>query len=429
MNTFLIKVGKSWQVIKRDGLVNGLRRVLSAFFALFRSVGSGDMLFVSGGVGDSARYRTTHVAEELEFNGFECSVAVQDNPRLVSYVNKFSVFIFHRTLYTKRVAMMIEEIKRQKKTIIFETDDLVYDPKYLKHMDYYQKMNSLERKLYDNGVGGEILRDDYVKVATTTTKFLADKLQKEVKQVFIVPNKLSVEDVKNAQIATKSLKNNVTARTTDREDVAVSMSHSDTVDKSQNGKLKVRLGYFSGTISHNKDFATITKALVRIMTKYDNVELLLVGPLDVENELVQKFGDRIKQLPYVERKKHFANIAKCDINLAPLEYDNPFCEAKSELKIFEAGIVNVPTVAVANQTYKDAIEDGVTGFVASSTDEWVDRLSKLIENEKLRDTIGQNAYEKTLKDYTTKNAKNEEYYKYLKQVIHSKKQRHCENDR
>ena len=113
MNTILIKIGKSWQVIKRDGVMNGSRRVLSAFFALFRSVGSGDILFISGGVGDSALYRTRHVAEELEFNGFKCAVVVQDNPFLTSYVNKFSIFIFHRTLYTEKIQKIIKEIKKQ----------------------------------------------------------------------------------------------------------------------------------------------------------------------------------------------------------------------------------------------------------------------------------------------------------------------------
>jgi glycosyltransferase involved in cell wall biosynthesis len=395
MNTFLIKVGKSWQVIKRDGLVNGLRRVLSAFFALFRSVGAGDILFISGGVGDSARYRTTHVAEELEFNDFKCSVTVQDNPRLVSYVNKFSIFIFHRVLYTKKVQLMISEIKKQKKTIIFETDDLVYDPKYLKHMDYYKKMNNLEKKLYDNGVGGEILRDDYVKIATTTTQFLANKLKKENKKVYIVPNKLSALDVEYAKEA---------------------IEKKGTFKGTLKGTF-LRLGYFSGTISHNKDFATITSALIKVMEKYENVKLLLVGPLDVENELIQKFGDRIEQLSYVPRKNHFANIVKCDINLAPLEYDNPFCEAKSELKFFEAGIVNVPTVAIDNQTYRDTIEDGVTGFVAKDTNEWIEKLSRLIEDKNLREEMGQKAYQKTLMKYTTQNAQNAQYYNYLKNNI------------
>jgi glycosyltransferase involved in cell wall biosynthesis len=237
-----------------------------------------------------------------------------------------------------------------------------------------------------------------VKVATTTTKFLANKLRQENKEVFIVQNKLSKKDIDGAKKALLSLRGGGTTTKQSREDI-------------------VKLGYFSGTISHNKDFATITEPLMTIMEKYKNVELLLVGPLDVENDLVKKFGDRIKQLPYVKRSKHFANIAQCDINLAPLEYNNPFCEAKSELKFFEAGIVKVPTIAIDNQTYQDAIEDGVDGFTAKNSEEWTDKLAQLIENKDLRIKMGQKAYQKTIKEYTTQNTKNAEYYEYLKSKL------------
>jgi len=259
-------------------------------------------------------------------------------------------------------------------------------------MDYFKTMNSLEKKLYENGVGGEILSDPYVKVCTTTTSFLADKLREKNKKVFIVPNKLSRRDVEVAQaiFETRKLMPN---------------------------KLKaVRIGYFSGTLSHNKDFATITEALVQIMEKNENVELFLVGPLDIENEL-NKFASRIKQLPYVTREKHFGNLASVDINLVPLEIGNPFCESKSELKFFEAGIVGIPTVAAATAPFVEAIDDGVDGFVANGTEQWVEKLEKLIGDENLRKSIGEKAREKALSRYTTTNAANKDYYDYLNSKI------------
>lgn len=387
MKLLLIKAGKAFNTLKRDGIVRGGKRVLSAFLAMFRFVGEGDILFITGGVGDSARYRTDHVAEELGLQGFKCSIAVQDNPMLTGYADKFKIFIFHRVLFTPGVKKLIEKIKAQKKEIIFETDDLVYDPEYLQYMDYFQKMNVFEKKLYENGVGGEILTDPYVKVCTTATTYLADKLREKGKQVFIVPNKLSDKDLE--------IINHI----------------QNTKYKTQDTKIK--LGYFSGTISHNKDFATITEALVRIMEKYSNVELFLVGPLDVESRL-NKFKTRIKQLPYAPRAKHFANIATVDINLTTLEIGNPFCEAKSELKFFEAGIVGVPTVASATRTFLEAIEDGVDGFTAAGTHEWVDKLEKLILDEKLRKSMGEKAREKAMQKYTVKNSHNEAYYNYLK---------------
>ncbi|NTW27501.1 MAG: glycosyltransferase family 4 protein [Candidatus Moranbacteria bacterium] len=392
MKLLLIKVGKAIEVLKREGIFSGGKRVFSAFFALFRFVGKGQILFVTGGVGDSARYRTGHVSEELELNGFKCSITVQDNPWLISYVDKFEIFVFHRVLYTPKVKELLEKIKAAGKEIIFETDDLVYDAKYLEHMDYFKVMNSFEKKLYENGVGGEILADPAVKVCTTTTKFLAEKLREHNKEVFIVPNRLSKKDVEIAEAILKA-------------------------KKLMPEKLQaVKIGYFSGALSHNKDFATITEVLMLLMEKHENLELFLVGPLDIESKL-QKFADRIKQFPYTAREKHFANVASVDINIAPLEIGNPFCESKSELKFFEAGIVGVPTVATATQPFFDAISDGEDGFVANDTEQWTLKLEKLISDKDLRAAMGKKAREKSLERYTTANASNVEYYGYLKSKL------------
>ena len=391
MKLLLIKAGKAWHTLKRDGLLRGGKRVLGAFLALFKFVGKGDILFVTGGVGDSARYRCHHVAEELELNGFKCSITVQDNPLLASYADKFAVFVFHRVLYTPSVAKLIARIKEQGKEIIFETDDLVYDKEFLVHMDYFQKMNPLEKKLYENGVGGEILADPYVRVCTASTSFLAEKLREKGKEVFIVPNRLSKEDVSMAE------------RIKVQRDLPTLTSQTS----------PVRLGYFSGTLSHNKDFATITDALLAIMEKYPQTELFLAGPLDIESKL-NKFKERIRQFPYVPREKHFANVASVDINIAPLEIGNPFCEAKSELKFFEAGIVGVPTVASATAPYREAIVDGVDGFVADGTAAWTEKLARLVFDADFRQEMGQKARQKALERYATTTADNKEYYGYLK---------------
>jgi hypothetical protein len=390
MRIFWVRIGKVWSVIKKDGVFKGGKRVLKSFFSLFKKIESGDILFITFGVGDSALYRTAHVAEELEAKGFKCSITVQDNPFLSTYADKFKIFVFHRVLYSRGVAKLIANIKAQNKEIIFETDDLIFDSQYFESMDYFKSMNFLEKKLYEKGVGEEILKDPYVKVCTTTTTFLAEKLKEYNKQVFIVPNKLSKSDV---EIAEKILRT-----------------------KNQEPRTKVKLGYFSGTISHNKDFAVITEALMQIMEKFPPVELFLIGPLDIENKL-HKFNERIKQLPYVPRKKHFVNVASVDINLAPLEMGNPFCESKSELKFFEAGIVAVPTIASATKTFQKAILDGIDGFTASDTGEWVSKLSRLILEPNLRLEIGQKACQKALMCYSTQNTKNEGYYAYLRSCI------------
>lgn len=390
MKLLLIKIGKAWHTLWREGLFRGGRRVLVAALALFRRVRPGDILFISGGVGDSARYRCEHVAEELSFQGYRTSVTVQDNPFLLSYAEQFSVFVFHRVLYTGQAKKLFERLKELKKEIIFETDDLVYDPQFLVHMDYFQKMNSLERKLYEHGVGGEMLADPYVKVATTTTGFLADKLRALGKQVFIVPNKLSQSDVALADAAWQR--------------------------KAPGKEGTVRVGYLSGTPSHNKDFATITEALIRLFDLYPSMRLVLTGPIDTDAAL-RPYEDRIERVPLIPRKEFFGHIATLDINLAPLELDNPFCESKSELKFFEAGIIGVPTVAVANRTFREAIEDGVDGYVASGTEEWVKKIGHLISDKQACVSMGEKARQTTLARYVNGTHWNEAYGEYIGHIV------------
>lgn len=389
MKLFLIKIGKAWNVLKRDGLWHGGRRIFAAFFAVFRRVRPGDILFISNGVGDSARYRTAHIAEALEFHGFKTAITIQDNPFLVSYADKFSVFVFHRVLYTEKTARCIERIKSLGKEIIFETDDLVYDPRFLQYMAGYADMNILERKLYENGLGEEIINDPYVKTCTTTTTFLADKLREKGKQVFVVRNIVSQKDVAYAESLLKDV----------RKDPAC-----------------VRVCYLSGTLSHNQDFVTIIPALLTLFERYPSWRLVLVGPLDTDERL-RVFADRIERIPFLSREKYFAMAAHMDINLAPLEIGNPFCEAKSELKWFEAGLLAVPTVAAATGTFKEAIMDGVDGYVASMTPEWVEKIGALIADADERKRMGEKARKKVLAHYTTENADDVEYYNYLREKI------------
>jgi glycosyltransferase involved in cell wall biosynthesis len=71
--------------------------------------------------------------------------------------------------------------------------------------------------------------------------------------------------------------------------------------------------------------------------------------------------------------------------------DVPFNHAKSEIKFSEASALGVPTVASNIKPYSPVIEHGKTGFLAKTEKEWIDSLSKLIEDEKLRKEVGANA--------------------------------------
>ncbi|TAK96917.1 glycosyltransferase [Patescibacteria group bacterium] len=400
MKSLAIKIGKALGALKDEGLLQGGRRIVAGFLGMFRRVGSGDILFITGGAGAgaSALYRCHHQREELEQHGFECSFTVQDNPWLVSYARKFKVFIFHRPLMDAKMKKFVAAIKERKGKIIFETDDLLFDPQYLSQADYLKNISPLEMPLYVGGLGAELLNDPYVETCVTTTVFLAKILEAKGKQVFVSTNKLSDADLALAE----------------------KLNAARGKLRKQGEKSEVVIGYFSGTASHDKDFATVAGVLTRILEKHPEVKLKIVGPLKVGSEF-EKFGNRVEHTPFVDRERHFQNVASVDINIAPLEVGNPFCEAKSELKFFGAGILGVPTIAAATQVFRDTIADGIDGFVAHSEEEWENKLEGLIVGQDLRMRLGGRARTKSLERYTNKNSSNEAYYLCMLRFVYGEK--------
>lgn len=337
----------------------------------------GDVLYISGCPGGSMKYRCFNLSEELRSYGIRTKVITSSCPYLRCLTKHFKIFIFHRVIYDKHVSSFIDDIKTKHKTIIFEIDDLVYDPKYVPYLDYYRHMGKEEKRWYDNGIGREILSDPYVEICLVSTDFLAKAVKNDypTKKVFILRNKLALDQIKYAQLAFFK-RNGI---------------------KPKDGII--RIGYFSGSKSHDKDFGSISDVLIEILKKYKNVVLMIVGFLTLDKKFTE-IRSQIECHPFVSVKKLSELILRSDINIAPLEINNPFCNAKSELKFFEAGILGIPTVASATDAFKYAINDGVNGFLACNKHQWKAGIERLIEDKELRKSIGKQSRIDTLKRHT-----------------------------
>ena len=64
--------------------------------------------------------------------------------------------------------------------------------------------------------------------------------------------------------------------------------------------------------------------------------------------------------------------------------------------------LGVPVIASRIDSYEEAIEDGVNGFLATSEDEWVSKLITLIKDPVLRNGMVNNAHDNILKNYSLK---------------------------
>jgi glycosyltransferase involved in cell wall biosynthesis len=147
------------------------------------------------------------------------------------------------------------------------------------------------------------------------------------------------------------------------------------------------IGYFSGSWTHDKDFEECEDALFSILRGYENVYYLDTGFVTLP-ERWAIVAHKVMRMPPVPHHLMLHLQAQCDISIAPLEIDNPFCQAKSELKYFEAAIFSVPVVASPTAPMRSAIRDGENGFLASTPADWRARLEALIESDSLRKSIG-----------------------------------------
>ena len=78
----------------------------------------------------------------------------------------------------------------------------------------------------------------------------------------------------------------------------------------------------------------------------------------------------------------------CDIGVYPLT-DDEWTKGKCGFKAIQFMACGVPVVASAVGVNTEIIQDGVNGFLASSEDEWVEKLTRLAEDPQLRRRMGE----------------------------------------
>ena len=119
---------------------------------------------------------------------------------------------------------------------------------------------------------------------------------------------------------------------------------------------------------------------------------MIVGALDLAAypELA-RHAPRIEARPGVPLNDLFGEVARFDINLAPLELGNPFCESKSAVRLLAAAAVGVPSVASPTVPLCDAILPGSTALLAADTRAWEVALESLLEDTDARARMGRAA--------------------------------------
>ncbi|MBN2297763.1 MAG: glycosyltransferase family 4 protein [Deltaproteobacteria bacterium] len=82
-----------------------------------------------------------------------------------------------------------------------------------------------------------------------------------------------------------------------------------------------------------------------------------------------------------------SHLQDIDIGVMPL-IDDPWSWGKCGLKILQYFGVGVPAVCTPVGVNRDVVTDGITGYWAITEQEWVEKISRLIEDTQARQTMG-----------------------------------------
>jgi hypothetical protein len=149
---------------------------------------------------------------------------------------------------------------------------------------------------------------------------------------------------------------------------------------------------WAGTITHQQDVELIREPLQRILAAYPQTRLVIGG----DPQVYALFADIPEAqrifYPFVSAAEYPRLLAEFDILLAPLRL-NAFNQAKSDLKLLEAGIRRIPWVASPTAPYR-AWANG--GLLASTTADWERALAQLVENATVRTQLGAQGHEQAL---------------------------------
>jgi len=132
---------------------------------------------------------------------------------------------------------------------------------------------------------------------------------------------------------------------------------------------------------------TIRPAIERIVAHFDGVVVRIVC-----DTFPPWQGLPVEQVVWSPESRRIM-LASSDIGLAPLP-DDAFTRGKCSFKVLEYAASGLPVVASPVGTNAQYIRDGVTGFLATTVDDWVDKIGQLIENPGRRRSMGRAAIER-----------------------------------
>ncbi len=333
------------------------------------------------------RYRAYNMVQVLRDSSSPSHGAayffLKDLSRMDEIADLADVLVVCRSRYELHMNQLITKFKARGKRVYFDVDDLVFDPSRVHLIMNTLGQDTEQTELWDYWFAYTSRMEQALRMcdgAITTNDFLAERIKEKTDlPASVVPNFLNQEQMQiSRRIFDKKISQNF-------------VSHG-----------PMTLGYFSGSPSHQLDFAIVESALACLMERYRELQLVVVGYIET-GERLAPFAKRVRYQPFQDYVNLQRLVGAVDFNLMPLQ-TNEFTHCKSELKYFEAAAVGTQSIASPGFTYERAIEHGMNGRLAKAH-EWIEVIEEGIQNPSKYSFMAQRAWDDIQSKYTWRTQK------------------------
>jgi glycosyltransferase involved in cell wall biosynthesis len=167
---------------------------------------------------------------------------------------------------------------------------------------------------------------------------------------------------------------------------------------------------WSGSVTTIQHFKFALPFLEKIRNKYgDKVHFKVIGDGNYVNDQLN-----IEGVPWVKMTE-ISDLSEFDIGIMPLPNDE-WAKGKCGLKGLQYMALEIPTIMSPVGVNSEIIEDGKNGYIANDVEEWVEKISMLIEDSDLRIRMGKEARKTVVEKYSV-SANQDHYLRYFKEVL------------
>jgi glycosyltransferase involved in cell wall biosynthesis len=294
------------------------------------------ILYISKGESSpSTRYRSLQYAPLYEASGWEFK-HLEDNKNLTSRISilkearKSDVVVILRRTYSR---FFFSLIRYFSKYLVFDFDDAIF-----------QKSSGQVSKKRKKSFAYTITRCEQIWAGNS---YLAEHARRYNKKVEIFPTSLAVDKYKLSN---------------EKPTTSIDL-------------------VWIGSSSTKKHLITVLPTLEEAAKIIPGLRLKIIADFSLHSDTLEIIPVRWSD------KTEAADLSSSHVGIAPLP-DNPYTQGKCALKVIQYMAASLPVVSSPVGVNKDIVEDGLSGFLVTGQQEWLQALQKLANNSNIRLSMG-----------------------------------------